>query len=570
MGDKLTSSSSAASSSSLAPGFRFHPTDEELVIYYLKRKVCGRPFRVDAISDIDIYKFEPWDLPDRSKLKSRDLEWYFFSGLDKKYGNGWRTNRATDQGYWKTTGKDRSVSRGSKVVGMKKTLVFHIGRAPSGERTNWVMHEYRLVDDQLTQAGIQQDAFVLCRVFRKSGAGPKNGEKYGAPFVEEEWDDWEDNVVSLKNEGANDGYYGLPEDDYNQPHQYLQYDQSLEEVKEEHAVAVIPNTSVVGSDGSDQLKHPGTYSGEGQNVYVSTGENDSGLELPDENAFVLPEQFEMDGTTNENEYFTLDDFLNPAYDDPVEGEFTFSDVLLDQPVVDGSLLAFDGPNVSGVDQNAAQTFDDCLSYFDAIDDSNIVGFESSQVSDVGVPYWDESVFTEENTQTGMPLPESPETCGNEGASSSEKQPEISKIAGDVKYDQGWDNSIAKQVSRMLGSFPAPTAYAAEIPTKEVAFGQNSAPPASTTVHVTAGMIHISGMAVFGGEKIWSMGKRGNADLILPYRMTLENVNVIGTSTLSSKATGVILRGAFYFMFFWVLFLSMSCKIGSFIYTKQYL
>lgn len=30
---------------------------------------------------------------------------------------------------------------------------------------------------------------VLCRVFQKSGTGPKNGEQYGAPLDEEEWDD---------------------------------------------------------------------------------------------------------------------------------------------------------------------------------------------------------------------------------------------------------------------------------------------------------------------------------------------------------------------------------------------
>lgn len=48
---------------SLAPGFRFHPTDEELVRYYLKRKVCNKPFKFDAISVTDIYKSEPWDLP---------------------------------------------------------------------------------------------------------------------------------------------------------------------------------------------------------------------------------------------------------------------------------------------------------------------------------------------------------------------------------------------------------------------------------------------------------------------------------------------------------------------------
>lgn len=52
----------AAAPTALAPGFRFHPTDEELVIYYLKRKVCGKSFRFNAISEVDIYKSEPWDL----------------------------------------------------------------------------------------------------------------------------------------------------------------------------------------------------------------------------------------------------------------------------------------------------------------------------------------------------------------------------------------------------------------------------------------------------------------------------------------------------------------------------
>jgi len=51
---------------SLAPGFRFHPTDEELVIYYLKRKVSGKSFRFDAISEVDIYRSEPWDLAGHS------------------------------------------------------------------------------------------------------------------------------------------------------------------------------------------------------------------------------------------------------------------------------------------------------------------------------------------------------------------------------------------------------------------------------------------------------------------------------------------------------------------------
>jgi hypothetical protein len=44
------------------PGFRFHPTDEELVDYYLKKKVESQRIDLDVIREIDLYKIEPWDL----------------------------------------------------------------------------------------------------------------------------------------------------------------------------------------------------------------------------------------------------------------------------------------------------------------------------------------------------------------------------------------------------------------------------------------------------------------------------------------------------------------------------
>uniref|UniRef100_A0A7N0UVH6 NAC domain-containing protein n=1 Tax=Kalanchoe fedtschenkoi TaxID=63787 RepID=A0A7N0UVH6_KALFE len=159
---------------SLPPGFRFHPTDEELVSYYLNRKINGRKIDLDVIPEVDLYKCEPWDLPGKSLLPSKDMEWFFFSPRDRKYPNGSRTNRATKAGYWKATGKDRKVTSQMREVGMKKTLVYYRGRAPHGSRTDWVMHEYRLDEREChpSSNGLQ-DAYALCRIFKKTAMGPK-------------------------------------------------------------------------------------------------------------------------------------------------------------------------------------------------------------------------------------------------------------------------------------------------------------------------------------------------------------------------------------------------------------
>lgn len=75
-------------------------------------------------------------------------EWYFFSHKDKKYPTGTRTNRATTAGFWKATGRDKAIHlSNSKRIGLRKTLVFYTGRAPHGQKTQWIMHEYRLDED---------------------------------------------------------------------------------------------------------------------------------------------------------------------------------------------------------------------------------------------------------------------------------------------------------------------------------------------------------------------------------------------------------------------------------------
>jgi hypothetical protein len=47
----------------LPPGFRFHPTDDELVMHYLCRKCASQPIAVPIIAEIDLYKYDPCELP---------------------------------------------------------------------------------------------------------------------------------------------------------------------------------------------------------------------------------------------------------------------------------------------------------------------------------------------------------------------------------------------------------------------------------------------------------------------------------------------------------------------------
>lgn len=161
----------------LPPGFRFHPTDEELVVEYLKKKVLCIPLPASIIPEFDVCKSDPWNLPGDNK-KDR----YFFSPREAKYLNGNRSHRSTVSGYWKATGRDKQIvsSKLKQVVGMKKTLVFYRGKPSEGSRTDWVMHEYRLVSVEKVSFTVPQkmnqitsfaENWVVCRVsFKKQSS----------------------------------------------------------------------------------------------------------------------------------------------------------------------------------------------------------------------------------------------------------------------------------------------------------------------------------------------------------------------------------------------------------------
>ncbi|XP_071722973.1 NAC domain-containing protein 30-like [Rutidosis leptorrhynchoides] len=192
--------------SCVPPGFRFHPTEEELVGYYLKRKINSLKIDLDVIIDIDVLKMEPWDIQARCKLSSEEQsEWYFFSHKDKKYPTGTRTNRATITGFWKATGRDKAVLSKNRIIGMRKTLVFYKGRAPNGRKTDWIMHEYRHQTSE--HAPPHEEGWVVCRAFKKPSPSHRQGyEAWNHAYYIR---DMNNNIIRPPNSFSNANYNNI-------------------------------------------------------------------------------------------------------------------------------------------------------------------------------------------------------------------------------------------------------------------------------------------------------------------------------------------------------------------------
>ncbi|XP_040384103.1 NAC domain-containing protein 2 [Oryza brachyantha] len=154
------------------PGFRFHPTEEELIEFYLRRKVEGKRFNVELITFLDLYRYDPWELPAMAAIGEK--EWFFYVPRDRKYRNGDRPNRVTASGYWKATGADRMIrAENNRPIGLKKTLVFYSGKAPKGVRSSWIMNEYRLPPADTDR--YHKTEISLCRVYKRTGIDDGHG-----------------------------------------------------------------------------------------------------------------------------------------------------------------------------------------------------------------------------------------------------------------------------------------------------------------------------------------------------------------------------------------------------------
>uniref|UniRef100_A0A0D3H2L1 NAC domain-containing protein n=1 Tax=Oryza barthii TaxID=65489 RepID=A0A0D3H2L1_9ORYZ len=153
----------------LPPGFRFHPTDEELVVQYLRRKAFGLPLPAAVIPDLhNLFKLDPWDIPGASS----DGDKYFFA-VRPHAARGRRQQVTASGGCWKPAGgRDKPVvvarCGGSHLVGVKKGMEGTGGGC-------WVMHEYSLALPMHKKGCLAEaEEWVVCRIFQRSSSGSRS------------------------------------------------------------------------------------------------------------------------------------------------------------------------------------------------------------------------------------------------------------------------------------------------------------------------------------------------------------------------------------------------------------
>ncbi|KAB5512760.1 hypothetical protein DKX38_029788 [Salix brachista] len=147
-------------------GQRFSPTGVELINHFLKQKLLGNDQLVSRIPLLDLYQFDPWNLPYMAATDSDDGEGYFFSPLHPKYpgSNNGRISRSTSTGSWQAKGKDYEIKSefSGEVIGIRRIFVHSCEK----DGIKYVMHEYSIPN---------QSSLVLCKVMKKMPSKKSEG-----------------------------------------------------------------------------------------------------------------------------------------------------------------------------------------------------------------------------------------------------------------------------------------------------------------------------------------------------------------------------------------------------------
>ncbi|KAH7853941.1 hypothetical protein Vadar_008334 [Vaccinium darrowii] len=165
----------------IPPGYLFRPTDEELLVFYLGRKIKGLPLPSDVFIERDIYGVgdkapwqifsdeDPWEICKNGMKIEGTI--YVFTNLIKASKN--RIARIAGCGVWHAEAAlEQVVDDYGHVLGYKRLLCFQITNESgvmdkSVTKGHWIMHEYSL------SGGGDNTEYVLCRIKRDDSKSTK-------------------------------------------------------------------------------------------------------------------------------------------------------------------------------------------------------------------------------------------------------------------------------------------------------------------------------------------------------------------------------------------------------------
>lgn len=113
-------------------GFRFHPTDKELVTLYLAPKNASSDFQC-FIKELEMFAKEPWLMELERSAFYREKEWYFFvrKAWSKREEQNLRFSLDGKKKQWRINGEVSNVvdnEAAKRIIGLKTTFSFNLSQ----------------------------------------------------------------------------------------------------------------------------------------------------------------------------------------------------------------------------------------------------------------------------------------------------------------------------------------------------------------------------------------------------------------------------------------------------------
>ncbi|KAL1188969.1 NAC domain-containing protein 83 [Cardamine amara subsp. amara] len=154
-------------------GYRFHPTEQELILHYLLPKAFTSPLPSSIIPVFDVFFSHPLTFPGDQKEKQR---YFFCKKIRQVSSNEHRIKISSGDGYWKPIGKQRLIIACGKTVGIRRTLAFYETNKSSSHcnKTRWSMTEYCLAGFSSTKVFGE---WAVYNVYERKGSKGRNQRK---------------------------------------------------------------------------------------------------------------------------------------------------------------------------------------------------------------------------------------------------------------------------------------------------------------------------------------------------------------------------------------------------------